>query len=168
MIVGFTGIMGSGKTLSLTRRVYQEYNKGKKIYSNMHFNFPYERITKEKLLAYKQDHTLFNNCVIVIDEIHVFIDSRRSMSKGNVDIGHLLVMTRKLSVALFWTSQQSHQVDKRLRSNTDIMIYCESDHFKDLVIITNVLQRIDGVTEKETFLGNKYFDLYDTNEIIAI
>lgn len=164
--------MGSGKTLSLTRYVYREYLKGKKIYSNMHFNFPYERITKEKLLKYKEDHTLFNNCIIVIDEIHVFIDSRRSMSKGNVDIGHLLVMTRKLGVDLYWTSQQEHQVDRRLRDNTEIKIRCESEKVMigetEIVFIDNLLIRIDGYTETESFVGNNYFALYDTREIIAL
>lgn len=162
--------MGSGKSLSMVKQIMDIVKKDPTttIYSNMHLNIPYTRLTLEILMEYKKDHKKFDNCVIVIDEIHVFMDSRRSMSNRNIGIASLLVMSRKLSLKLFWTSQQEHQVDRRLRSNTDIMTYCNSYQVQDITIVENKMITMDGRIYEKRFIGNKYFDKYDTNEIISL
>ena len=168
MIIGFVGMMGSGKTLSLTRRVYNLHKKGYKVYSNMHFEFDYEPLTLELLLAYTNDPELFKDCVIVLDEIHIFIDARRSVSKKNVLISYFLTQTRKKNVKLFWTSQQERQADIRLRQNTDVMVYCSNFEYDEEVFFINRNVLMDGREFKEWFRGEEYFGLYDTNQTISL
>lgn len=170
MICGWVGMMGSGKSISLVKQIIDiiAKNPQTKIYSNMHLNIPYTRLTLEILMEYKQDHKKFDNCIIVIDEIHIFMDSRRSMSNRNIGIASLLVMSRKLSLKLFWTSQQEHQVDRRLKSNTDITTFCNSYMVQDILIVENKMITMDGRVYNKRFIGNKYFNKYDTNEIISL
>lgn len=172
MIVGFLGRMGSGKTLSLTRQVYKEYKKGKKIISNMHFNFVYTPLTLEMLLQYDNENTQLHDTVIVIDEAHVYLDSRTSVSKRNRIISLFLTQTRKKNVHLYYTTQSFDQVDKRLRNNSDVLIVCKTLPYKNGLKITyntlNIKEELGFRVAKTWFISNKFFNLYDTSQVISI
>lgn len=174
MIVGFIGSMGSGKTLSLTRQVYREYRKGKQIISNMHFNFPYTPLTIEMLLEYDQNDTPLHNCVLVVDEAHVYLDSRTSASKRNRIMSLFLTQTRKKNVHLYYTTQYYDQIDKRLRNNTECIVRCKKKEIfykkSKFYLITNrylIKEDCGFRTMVSRYVGNKFFSLYDTGEVIS-
>lgn len=169
MIVGFVGKMGSGKTLSLTRQVYKEYKRGKLIISNVHFSFPYKPITIEMLLNYDLDDSELQNCVVVLDEAHVYLDSRASVSKKNRIISMFLTQTRKKNVHLYYTTQFFDQVDKRLRKNSEVIIQCKSTKYKKMTIVFNywfIRDEYGFIQKRNAFVGNKFFNLYDTTQVI--
>ena len=167
--------MGSGKTLSLCRQVYREYKKGKKVISNMHFNFPYTPLTIEMLLEYDREDTDLQDCVLVIDEAHIYLDSRTSVSKKNRIISMFLVQTRKKNVHLYYTTQYFDQVDKRLRQNSDVVTRCRTIPYKQVgkVLIkitynTMMIKEEFGYRTKKTFfISNPFYNMYDTNQVIA-
>lgn len=167
MIVAFTGQMGSGKTLSLTRMVKEYSDKGMRILSNIKFSFPHEHLSLDILSDYANHSEQFQDCVVVIDEAHVFLDSRRSISGRNVIISYFLTQTRKRNVKLFITTQHFGQVEKRLRQNVDVLIECTSFKTKEGLIIVRNKWVSHSKTKQEQFVGNDYFNLYDTSEIVS-
>lgn len=175
MIVGFVGSMGSGKTLSLVREVYKYYQKGYTIYSNMNFSFPYEPLTIDKLEEFTNDEKPFYNCVIVLDEIHILLDSRRSMTRKNLMLSYFITQTRKQRVKMFYTTQRQSQIEKRLRENTDMVVFPESYELDydiqrndsiEKVRIVELMIVSDKGTMTDEFIGNRYYDYYDTEETI--
>lgn len=166
--------MGSGKTLSMVRQAYHYYLEGYKVLTNMALNFPHERITSKDVVQFAKHRKGLYNCVVLIDEIHIFLDSRRSASKKNLVGSYFITQTRKQKVKLLGTTQHRHQVDRRVRDNTDMFIDCEKQEVeikdkhqetKKVLIITNHVHTRERYA-KERFVGNKYFGLYDTEEII--
>jgi GTPase SAR1 family protein len=169
IIVGFVGKMGSGKTLSCVREIHKYYLRGYKVMSNFHLNFPHTLINFEELYMMAEQQTEMNNVVIALDEVHILLDSRSGMGNTNKVMTFWLNQTRKMGVKLFYTTQYEHQVDKRLRSGTDIIIFCEGLHVMkggvDYFVCHNEMV-IGDEFRREIFLGNDYFPLYDTKEVV--
>ena len=169
MIAGFIGKMGSGKTLSMVRETLKYYNEGYTIYSNFHVEVPYEPLDFTKLFAMAEAQTPLNDVVILLDEVHILLDSRSSMKKENKVVSFWLNQTRKMGVKLYYTTQHLHQIDKRLRAGTDFFCFCEGIKYlqkeREYFICVNQITDGDNVRE-ERFIGNKFYKYYDTNQII--
>jgi hypothetical protein len=169
MICGFIGRMGSGKTLSMTRELYKYYKKGHRIITNYGVGFPHERINFEELYEAAETQEEMNNLVIALDEVHIVLDSRSGMSGVNKVITFWLNQTRKMGVKLFYTTQYLHQIDKRLRSGTDIFVFTNGvkvmKEGKEYFVVQNDIT--DGENnKKEIFIGNDYYKMYNTNEVV--
>ena len=169
MICGFIGKMGSGKTLSMTRELYKYYLNGHKIVSNYGLSFPHEKMNFEELYDSAEQQEEMNNIVIALDEVHIVLDSRSGMSGVSKVITFWLNQTRKMGVKLFYTTQYLHQVDKRLRSGTDIFVFTNGMKIEkngvEYFIVSNQITDTDK-TKNEMFVGNEFFKLYDTNEVV--
>jgi len=171
MILVYVGTMGSGKTLSMVKEAYSYYLKGYKILSNMNLEFPYTKITNKYIMEFAKNKQQIYKSVILIDELHTFMDSRRSVGKKNLLGSYFVTQTRKQQVKLMGTTQHRHQIDKRIRDNTTVFIDCEKVElpivYKEnkVLLITNHINTRDKY-EKTVFIGNDYFKLYDTEETI--
>lgn len=126
MIIGFIGRMGSGKTLSMTRYAYKYFCAGYKIYSNIKFNFPYTEYTLKDLVDFANNDVPLYKSLIILDEAHIFLDSRNSQRGINKIVSYFLLQTRKKGCHLYYTTQRFHQIDKRLRDNSDVLIQCST------------------------------------------
>jgi len=171
MIIGFIGNLGSGKTISLVRMAYSYYKKGYKVYSNIKLSFPHETLSFKDFENYARSNEQFTKSFFLIDEIHVALDSRRSGSKTNIVISHLILQSRKRQIQIGFTTQHFSQIDMRLRNQTDIVGVCSAKTFKQYKIISvnYMVFLAQGVTQHlKRFLANKYYGLYDTNEIVSI
>ena len=163
--------MGSSKTLSMVRQAYEYYLDGFKILSNMKLNFPHTIITSKTLTDFAKNQEGLYNTVLLLDELHIFMDSRRSASRKNLLTSYLILQTRKMKVKLLGTTQHRHQIDRRVRDNTDIFIDCEKMEIptkidgNPVLLMTNHIHTRESY-EKIRFIGNKYFKLYNTEEII--
>jgi len=194
MIIGFIGQRNSGKTLTMTIEAFRKYKQGYVIYSNYHLNFPHIRYDVDDLLAFAEQGQYFGNAVFLIDEIHVYFDSRASGKKRNRIFSYFLNQSSKNDIDIYYTSQYSRQVEIRLRLNTEIVVESSSRVLvwetensvpkmknnyrpkpKDYKFVTYVINRIiqfndtgkDFVT-KRTFKANKYFELYNTREVVKM
>ena len=162
--------MGSGKTLSMVRQAYMLYKMGKTVYSNFDLQFPHKNFTLKELMDYSKDGTTFYDAVFLIDEAHIFIDSRSSFSAKNKVLSYFITQTRKKDVYLMYTTQHFMQVDKRLRQNTDVFVECHSKKARDgdqyTMNIYHII-RMDG-TEDRVFLyrSKDFYSLYDTREVV--
>ena len=159
----------SGKTLSMTRELYKYYQNGHKIITNYGLSFPHERINFEELYMSAESQEEMNNLVIALDEVHIVLDSRSGMSSVNKIITFWLNQTRKMGVKLFYTTQYLHQIDKRLRSGTDIFVFTNGmkiiKNGQEYFVVQNDITDGDN-SKKEIFIGNDYYKLYDTNEVV--
>lgn len=157
--------MGTGKTLFMTVRTKQHYDKGERIIANYGLRFPHEKADSKMLMQIVESDANLQRCVLALTEVHVLLDSRESMKKRNKTLSYLILQTRKRQVYLFYDSQSLHQVEKRLRDNTDYFVFCKKvapDLFR-YRIFTNSGRRIGAFLMD----GRKYYSLYDTSETVV-
>jgi hypothetical protein len=95
LISGLIGRMGSGKTLSCVRYAYQYWKQGYKIYSNINLKFPYTPYNIQDLINWTSNDYDLQKSIILLDEAHIFLDSRNSANKRNKIISYFLLQTRK-------------------------------------------------------------------------
>lgn len=139
MITAYIGDRGSGKTLAMTIRLYNDfYLKNKKIFSNYGLLFGKKQLCAKLDKAFYDDFKSskfeLNNCAVAVDEAHVFVDGRRAMSAKNIMFSKFVTQSRKRDVDLFYTTQDvsierflvSGQVELRLRKLTDEIIFCKT------------------------------------------
>ena len=172
MIIGYLGTRGKGKTLSCVREAYEHQLKGYRIYSNIKLSDKYFKdwslINGNMLLEWVNGDKQFNKAFFILDEVHVYLDSRAGPSKRNILISYFILQTRKRDVRLGYTTQFFNQVDKRLRNPTEILVVC--DNYKndnnELMFCNTVEVQDTGFKFIQTFKGKKYYDYYDTREIV--
>lgn len=183
MIHLILGKQGSGKTLLLVKKAYEMHRKGRNIYSNLALNFKSQPLNYQDVL----DCSLSNGAVL-LDEIHQLLPARRSLQKRNVDIcDNFLSMVRKQGLEVYGTTQTPRKVDVRFREEADYVYVCEKYIYdyklhkwvkylhnqnlsKDvpMMISVTVTETFSNTTIKTAFIGNRFFDMYDTNEIIKV
>jgi hypothetical protein len=183
MIIGFIGKIGSGKTLSMVKSAFEKYKKGFTIYTNFKLIFPFKKgygeiinLDMQFFKDYGKSSLNLLNAIILIDEAHVFFDSRNAMLKRNKIFSKFVTQSRKRSVDLYYTTQDnsyesfysSGQVELRLRKLTDYIVFCEKVIEKDkLFVVQKIYDNSGAVRESDIFTGDKYFPMFDTNEVIV-
>lgn len=181
MIHLIIGRQGSGKTLLLVMLAYQMLLKKKTIYSNVNLHFPYQVLNYKDII----DCNL-QNAAVLLDEIHQLIPARRSLSKRNVEIcDNFLSMVRKQGLEVYGTTQTLRKVDIRFREEADYLYVTEKyilqnnqwiryTHNENLpksvpiMIKVDITETYSNNTLSMNFMGNKFFDLFDTKQIIKV
>lgn len=116
-LIGFTGPMGSGKTLSMTVYAWLMAHFCKiGLFTN------YDSFKMARPVKKWTDIITMEKGIFCFDEMPITMESRQS--KENVKMTHWLVQTRKKKLFVFYTCQDPSMVDKRVRQNTDVMIWC--------------------------------------------
>lgn len=173
MIICYIGGMGSGKTLSMVREAYGYHLAGFTVYSNFGLCFPHRKITKQIFESMLDNSFELRNAILCLDEVYVWMDSRMSSSSSNRLLSWFFNQTRKRSVRVLMTSQTFDQLDRRLRHRTDLVIRCKSRHDGQHLLCTNFVGRVAFDDEFHLvrivrFVGNPYFALYDTEEVVTL
>jgi hypothetical protein len=182
MIILYKGarlIRGRGKTLTMVKDGLQYYLEGYKILRNFRCKFG-EYIENEEILDLNKSSQL-NNCVLLIDEIQIFFDNRRSMTKQNITFSNFVQQIRKRNIIILCTTQYSNTIDIRLRQHLDIIAFpnfkknlniCEVTYMdltrlqdNDLILGTNTEFR--PALAKIVFNAEPIFKLYNTQEMIV-
>lgn len=175
------GRQGSGKTLYLVKKAYEYYKQGYTIYSNVHLNFPYKKLKYNDIIDCKLE-----NGVVIIDEIHLLLSARNSMSKINREIcDSFLSMVRKKGLIVYGTTQTERKVDIRFREEKDFFYICRkyafiNDKWVEVMHNQNLSKTIPIMVQLDctemfsnqslefSFIANEYFNLYDTRQIIKV
>lgn len=190
MIIGIIGGMSSGKTLLMTREGFHDYRKGMRIFSNYKLAYPHEIITTDKILEYAQQKTELADVAILFDEFYLYADSRLSGSKKSLLYSYFILQTSKRNIKLYYSSQNFHAIDKRIRDNTHILITVhpmllnpktrrlrpyyssqrklEKSKIRRFYILAEYLARMGTGTKyaRKLFKMDKIFSMYNTEEII--
>ena len=173
---------GSGKTLFVCKEAFCAYKQGRKVYSNFKLNFPHEILRFDDVI-----NTKLEKCTVIIDECHLWggFSARQSMSKRNQAMIHFISQVRKRGNDLFLTTQLPRNLDVVSRENCSVYIFMSKKVFKNgvwidavegcdyppelpVMITQEVLHLGTEKTFTMTFEANKYFGLYDTQEVIKL
>lgn len=176
MIIGIIGDRGSGKTLFQTYLAHCDFEQGREIYANYHLKFDYKLLDLKDLLSKIQNKEQLKNATLLLDEVHIFFESRRSGSKKNLAGSYLATQSRKRSLDIIYTTQYLGQVEKRLRDNTDYLV--RAFKLDETLYKYDIYKKMDSLTldtgdyevVKTLFIRGdncqKIYDMYDTEEII--
>lgn len=186
----YIGTLGSGKTLSMVRDLYfDNKNKNRRIISNLILNFTSKIISQKFFDSFSDGQTqeLFD-LDLGIDELHIFLDSRSSTSRGNKYLSYFVLQTRKRGVELKGTTQFYDQIDRRLRKVCDYITKCSAfiktengmipvtpvmaskgltqEQSDNLWIFNHTFNQEGKEIKKEIFKAKPFFNMYDTKQII--
>lgn len=171
------GRQGSGKTAFITKLLIDNYSSDRKVYSNYSlFGIDYEKITFDNkrnknaidiLKVISENPDYFNNSIMLLDEIHIYFDSRDFMKQNNRIIQNFFSQLRKRNILLLATTQYILHLDIRIRRQA--LAVFQMTNLKDGIFRVEV-HEIDGYYTNfiRTELVNlsDYFKYYDTNELI--
>ena len=171
------GRQGSGKTAFITKLLVDNYSIDRKVYSNYSlFGIDYQKITfdnkKNKnaidiLNVISDNPNYFNNSIMLLDEIHIYFDSRDFMKQNNRIIQNFFSQLRKRNILLLATTQYILHLDIRIRRQA--LAVFQMTCLKDGIFRVDV-HEIDGYytsfIRTELVNLNDYFKYYDTNELI--
>ena len=173
MIVLYTGRRGSGKTLTMIKDAWQLYNSGYEIYSNINIGFDHTFIDGMDAIQIDKNSDL-KDCVLLIDELQVLFDSRKSMKKENVNFSNFLQQIRKRNIILLCTTQFAGTVDLRLRQHVDIIArprYLEKYRvcevlYLDATAYEDTSATMESMTRLVVYDPEPIFKMYNTLEMV--
>lgn len=190
MIIVLLGGIGSGKTLSAVKEIVdnEQYAltnfKLKKVknYHRIKISDIIMKDDKGKLSVnwdfWEKMRKKHKSYSIYLDEIHNIIHARRSMSRMNIQMSKWVSQIRKVLADhptnhLYIISQTKRKIDIDFRDLSQIVIDCTSYEVGDNIIIKQ--KWYDGMPSYEfgkktftkAFRGNKYFNFFDTNEMVT-
>jgi len=171
------GRQGSGKTAFITKLLVDNYSSDKKVYSNYSlFDINYEKITFDNkrnknaidiLQVISDNPNYFNNSIMLLDEIHLYFDSRDFMKTNNRIIQNFFSQLRKRNILLLATTQYILHLDIRIRRQA--LAVFQMTNLRDGIFQVDV-HEIDGYftrfIKSELVNLNDYFKYYNTNELI--
>lgn len=174
MIVLYKGRRGSGKTLSMVKDGIKFNRSGYAIYRNFDLEFG-KYISDDDILTLDKNSEI-KNCVIMMDEVQMFFDSRRSMRKQSLNFSNFIQQIRKRNIILLCTTQYSNTIDLRLRQHIDVLAtpkfikelnVCEIIYFD----LTSIEDNILGEHKQLNYVKMVYdalpiFKIYNTYQMI--
>ena len=176
------GEQGSGKTAFITKLTIDNLKeRNNRLFSNYTFyDIDYTRITlgndKEKkngaidiLEKLDEDKDYFNNSILCLDEIHIYLDAYDYFKKNNRRMQTFFSQLRKRNILLLATSQDIMNVDVRVRRQT--RNFFEMEQITTNIFEVTTYKMIDGyyyptIVSKYRVDLSDYFKFYNTNEII--
>ena len=172
------GKQGSGKTLFMVKLLVENAINEIPVFFNITlYVLDYQKITlsdrvKDKnvikiLDKLDQDPDFFNGSIMLIDEIHLDLNSLDFMRKNNRRLQVFFSQLRKRKILLLATSQYLLNVDVRIRRQCKNVF--EMTEIKDSVFQV-ITHEIDGYYSQEIsryyIKLSQYFSYYNTNEIV--
>lgn len=173
-IVLYKGRKGSGKTLTMIKDGFNFFLDGYMVLRNL--NCTYGTYISEDDILKLDKNSEIKNCVIMLDELQIFFDSRKSMRKQNVQFSNFIQQVRKRNIILLATTQYSNTIDLRFRQHVDVVCYpnyykefkvCECVYVDMTSIEDNILQEINQPRYvKLIYDAVPIFQMYETEQMI--
>lgn len=115
----------------------------------------------------EEDENYFDNSIMLLDEIHIYFDSRDFMANNKRQVQTFFSQLRKRNILLLATTQYILNLDVRIRRQCKMVF--EMSQVKEHIFKSRFYS-IDGYyTEyirEELFNLSEYYKYYDTLEII--
>lgn len=159
VLFGIEGLLGSGKTLSLTFLGLFYYIAGYDIKANFQLTIPYEHIVD--LIQLELNNP--NPTLFLLDEMWDMIDARGSQRTTNKIMNAILLASRKRKSSIGYTQQGHTQTDKRIRIATNYWIY---PYFLEEGNLRLEIYDKAGNKTLLTVDPKIFWHLYNTDEII--
>ena len=129
-ITGVFGEAENGKTTYMVQHMLHEATTREhydEFYSNIHIRHPRIKfITYEELKELKcPTEKGIAKALVGLDQIHKYLDARRSSSKGNSDFSGIVIESRQHGFDMIYTTWMRSAVDKRLRNFTNLYVLAQ-------------------------------------------
>lgn len=176
-----SGSKGAGKSCLLTKLLFTDWRRGRKILANYHLKFPFKPVNIEEMM--KNNSQLYD-VTLGIDEAQLYFDCRLSGSKKNRLFSYIMLQTRKRHMDMDLISQQLGNLDIRIRNNLDYLYQCralvrsgqtlrfatarECDGKVVDAVYVNEYNFGNNTTRKFIFNPKPWFDYFDTDEFFDI
>lgn len=174
----YIGNFGKGKTLSMVRRAYQlkkVFKDNLIIISNIHLkNIDYIPLVNFQQLIDLEEIEETKGYLVLIDEVSSVL-SHRNYANFPIELIGLLCQQRKRHIKILCTSQKFFMVDKIFRAITNRVIDCDKtwriakNTVYDSWEYENATNKRDlhRIFYKYWFITDKWYNLYDTTEMIT-
>lgn len=151
-VVAVTGAARGGKTTVVTWLGIRHHIAGLDVYSSFWVGFPYVPINLDELAEWQDRQEQLIDLALLVDEIHLWADSRHSMSVKNRVMSYFAYQAKKRNVEFIFSTHRTRLVDWRIIDNVDVLIECEmvvKDDRGRLAEYTKTLEPlvVDGVLE---------------------
>lgn len=172
MLVGIFGNLGSAKTLTLTMLSWL-YKNVKRAYVACNYRNECADLVlsaEELLMQISELGKEFPNRpkALFLDELGRILTATDWYTDVNTILGKIFTESRKRGFDIIYTSQSAMMVDRNVRRITDIVLLPQYNEKSTKVTVeTYEMRGLFWVPDDDLkFEGRKYFDVYDTNEII--
>lgn len=169
LVVLFQGSRGSGKTLSLIVEALLFLKEGWEVFAN--FKTPFSKYISDVDIFNLNKDSKLKNCVLLIDEMQIFFDSRLWSSKKSIGFSNFVQQLRKRNIILMGTTQYVDTVEKRIRQHVDLLI--KPDYNEDYEVCHCIVYDLTSLEDSNDLKSYEYFfyakpifELYDTFEIL--
>lgn len=177
MLIGIVGKLGSGKTLLLVYIMSIAKRNNYFVVSNFKCTYADLVLSAEEMILKMEDFAKTHDKILFsIDELGGVMKATDFLSSANTIMCDIAMKSRKLKTEIIYSSQDIRMVDRTVRRITDIITlvkYKEKKDQKGNIIRAEVHsspleQDFFGFSVGRPFVINamKYFDKYDTTEII--
>lgn len=164
-IVGVVGDLGDGKSIvgvsvmSMLRTLSLATSTPLHVTSNIPLAYPH------KFIEYYDELDDVQQSLIFVDEIHLIADSRNSQSGTNFFTSGVTVAVRKKKCKMLWTSQETSQVELRVKNRTTLFlnpIRINPEDNDDLRFKINIISKTKRLMGDITLDLAPYKNDYDT------
>lgn len=172
MIVLYKGSRGKGKTLTMVKDAYRFYKNGYRVLANFSLGFG-EYLSPDEILALNRSSNLMN-CILVLDELQLFFDSRNFSRKENKDFSNFIQQIRKRNIHILGTTQYLNTIELRFRQHIDIVAYPFYDdrtclckvYYYDITLLEDDLDGVQINPILVCYDARKIFNMYNTYEML--
>lgn len=160
-VIGIVGDLGDGKTITgvflsvLLDLLYSRFEPQQSLLTNVPVTVEHEYLEYYGQLEDRK-HT-----IIFMDELHQTADSRTSMKGSNFFTSGITMDVRKYHNKFIWTSQESGQVEKRVRNRT--LLYLKPRRVHNLVFEISMHDIKDHGYDSIKLNLDGFKNLYDTH-----
>lgn len=104
---------------------------------------------------------------IFLDETHNIADQYANPTLPTKLLVALFTQSRKRNQLIFFATQQFYKLSKDFRLMTDIIVFPKHDEFEDRLVLIFWNLRTQKVSYKTIHNVSRFYNYYDTNEIIV-
>jgi len=123
-VINIIGDVGQGKTLLMTK---WSLNLDCPVYSNYEIKIPnYIPLTPEMLYDINKDEQRGTKCIVNLDEVYAWLESRSSGKPINIYMSYILFQSRKRGIEFRLSEQLLSSLETRFRQMINYEIYCEA------------------------------------------
>ncbi len=160
-VIGVVGDLGDGKTITgvflsiLLNLMYSRFVPQQSLLTNVPVAVEHEYLEYYGQLEERK------NTIIFMDELHQTADCRTSMKGSNFFTSGITMDVRKFDNKFIWTSQESTQVEKRVRNRT--LLYLKPRRIFNLVFEISLHDIRDKGYDSIKLNLDGFKNLYDTH-----
>lgn len=163
-VICIVGDRGTGKTLFAVSLAHHYATQGVSIFTNIEmYNINHRTIAFKDISDFPD---WLHDGIIILDEMHVGADSYKFLNSDVQGITKFITQIRKRNLTFIYITQNFTTIAKRLRIQTNYSY--QVSKIRDGVAKIDIFDNMNFYAYLKTIIfdGRKYYDFYNTNQLI--